>query len=79
MSLATMIASADRLSKNVERKMSKPIIKKESKVNVNDKQIKKVSKTMCTATVRARMFLKISICFSSTYSLFLIPIMSLIR
>lgn len=67
MSLASMLASADRLSKNLERKISKPIIKNESKVNVNDKQIKKEPKIVHAATVR--IFLKISIFFSlGTYS-----------
>ncbi|KAL4131393.1 hypothetical protein QTP88_008709 [Uroleucon formosanum] len=50
MSLACMQASAERLSKNFERKMSKPLIKKD-KVNVNDEQIKKVPSMMNTATV----------------------------
>jgi len=56
MSLACMQASAERLSKNVDRKMSKPITKKESKVNVNDKQIKKVPKMMSTAKVKIFLF-----------------------
>jgi len=51
-----MQASAERLSKNFDRKMSKPIIKKESKVNVNDKQLKKVPNMMTTATVRIFLF-----------------------
>ncbi|XP_060869442.1 uncharacterized protein LOC132944224 [Metopolophium dirhodum] len=51
MSLACMQASSERLSKNFDRKMSKPIIKKESNVNVDDKQLKKVPNMMTTATV----------------------------
>ncbi|XP_008186468.1 uncharacterized protein LOC103310326 [Acyrthosiphon pisum] len=59
MSLACMQASAERLSKNFERKMSKPIIKKESKVNVNDKQIKKVP-NMTSATVPRRSVFEVT-------------------
>jgi len=71
MSLASMLASAERLSKNLERKMSKPILKNESKVNANDMQIKKVPKMVHAATVR--IFLKISIFFPlPSYSSFLI-------
>lgn len=48
MTLATMIASAERLSKNLERKMVKPIIKKES----NNKPIKKSLKMADPTAVR---------------------------
>jgi len=52
MSFSKMVASAERLSKNLERKMTKPIVKKESKMNVNEKQIKKVPMMMRATTVR---------------------------
>lgn len=51
-----MQASAERLSKNIERKISNPIINKKSKVNVNDKELKKVPKMMSTETVRIFLF-----------------------
>ncbi|XP_022165307.1 uncharacterized protein LOC111030213 isoform X2 [Myzus persicae] len=60
MSLASMLASADRLSKNLERKISKPIIKNESKVNVNDKQIKKEPKIVHAATVPRRSVFEVT-------------------
>ncbi|XP_026811153.1 uncharacterized protein LOC113552476 [Rhopalosiphum maidis] len=60
MSFAEMIASAERLSKNLERKITKPVVKKESKMNVNDKQIKKVPMMMRAATVPHRSVFEVT-------------------
>ncbi|XP_060843387.1 uncharacterized protein LOC132923423 [Rhopalosiphum padi] len=60
MSFSKMIASAERLSKNLERKMTKPIVKKESKMNVNEKQIKKVPMMMRAATVPRRSVFEVT-------------------
>ncbi|XP_025200896.1 uncharacterized protein LOC112598587 [Melanaphis sacchari] len=60
MSLMNMLASAERLSKNLERKMTRPIIKKESRMNVNEKQIKKVPTMMHAATVPRRSVFEVT-------------------